>query len=212
MRWTRSTAVVAGLMTNKPLTIAVLAVVGLPIALVASNSQTGNAFVAAALADPLSVLAGRSPGERRAGALAQSKPVAAKPTERVLSNIRTRPPLVAPGKKTNSLVPTGIAPGLIDLSPVAGGVVGAAAPLSPVINGGGGGGVGFIAGPGFVTGGSAGSGPGTSPTPDAPDVVTVVPEPQTWFMMIAGFFFIASALRSRRRELTSGAGSLHTLG
>lgn len=95
---------------------------------------------------------------------------------------------------------------------------GGAAPVAVPFPGGGvpgpGGGL-IIGGPG---GGSSGSLPGgggavtpsptptptatspvvPTPTPTTPPV-TAVPEPATWFMMIAGFGFVGGALRRRRR-------------
>lgn len=76
----------------------------LPTGYVVTGAATGGAIAVAAYVDPLAVLAARSPGARGKGALAQTKPArpaertATKdvaslvPSERVLTNVRTRPP------------------------------------------------------------------------------------------------------------------------
>ncbi|QQV76731.1 PEPxxWA-CTERM sorting domain-containing protein [Sphingomonas aliaeris] len=169
-----------------------------------SSSPMGGNAIAAALADPLSVFAARSPGGRAPGALTQTKPSRAKgterpvklaevfPSERVLSNVRTRQP--------DAFAPTGL-PDAVFVGP-AGDAVPGIDTITPVVPTGDGGvpiftpgGIGPV-----VPGGGGGTGepPPVTPPPVTPPVPPV-PEPTTWLMMIAGFFAIGHALRSRRR-------------
>ena len=180
-----------------------------------SSSPMGGNAIAAALADPLSVFAARSPGGRAPGALTQTKPSRAKgagrpvelaevfPRERVLSNIRTRQPdAFAPADLPEALFvgPAGGAvPGIDTITPSVptgnGGVpIFTPGGIGPVVPGGGGG------------GGGTDEPPPVTPPPVTPPV-TPVPEPTTWLMMIAGFFAVGHALRSRRR----GAGAMATM-
>ncbi len=174
-----------------------------------SSSPMGGNAIAAALADPLSVFAARSPGGRAPGALTQTKASRSKgaerpvelaevfPSERVLSNIRTRQP--------DEFAPADL-PDALFVGPVAG-PAGGAVPgidaVTPVVPTGNGGipiftpgGIGPV-----VPGG--GGGTGEPPTEPTTPVTPSVPEPTTWLMMIAGFFAVGYALRSRRR----GAGA-----
>ena len=172
--------------------------------------------IAAILADPMSVFAARSPGQRRAGALAQTKAryasravaPGASPSERVLAGVRSRPG----------------APAVFDALPDAPGAAGpapGAAPVEPFASGLG---VPFaeagfpnaLAGaPGFglvsdtpAPGGGAnavpGSGGGATPAP-----AVAVPEPMTWLTMLVGFLAIGAILRVRIR---TGAGIATTFG
>lgn len=163
------------------------------------HSARGGAAVARFFADPLAVFAARSPGKRGEGVLLQTKPgyvrprihngdvAASKPSERVLTNVRFRPP-TAPWED----VPPFNVPQITD-GPL---VPGEDSPLKPGLNlpfsgsnfdGGDG-----IGGGGSNIGGGGG-GIGTGPEPSA------VPEPATWAMMIVGFFSAGVALRRRRR-------------
>lgn len=196
------------------LSASALALVGLTVL---SANQQGSSAIAAALKDPLSLLAQRSPGGRAPGALTQTKPVAAAladapgsavpvlPSERVLSNVRSRPPIVpgfaAPGADLLGLGDAPVAPG--ELLPLGGGIPVASglgfAALPPIIGGGGAGG-GSIAPPG---GGGGNPSPGDSgvvpPDSGGPSVppVSGVPEPATWLTMIMGFLAIGGAMRKR---------------
>lgn len=185
-----------------------------------SNSPMGGQAIAAALADPLSVFSARSPGGRAPGALTQTKPARSKgaqrpvelaevfPSERVLSNIRTRQP--------DEFAPADL-PDALFIGPVAGPVGGGAVPgidtLAPVLPTGVGsvpiftpGGIGPIV-PGGGGGGGTGEPPTTTPVEPTPPVTPSVPEPTTWLMMIAGFFAVGLGLRSRRRAIVAKAAA-----
>lgn len=189
---------------------------------VATGGVSGSA-VMAALANPLSVLAARSPGARATGALTQTKLRKATPAEGVLSNALTRPldRFAAPGLG-------GTAPGAAPADTVGDTVTDAVAdlPVPPTGPGSFGPiGIGFIPTPGgFVvtpnvggttggggggTGGGGSTPPDTSVTPVSPAVpvtpvtpVAAVPEPATWLTLLLGFGAIGGALRSRRRVTT----------
>jgi hypothetical protein len=128
--------------------------------------------VMVALADPLSLFAGRSPGGRGPGALLSTKPdkktAAAEigPEERVLSQVRDRDP------------DFGGLPALAGLNDPA-----------------------FAPDPG-VDGLPGGGGPGSiSDPPGLLPVTSAVPEPATWAMLILGFFAVGAAMRRRRSVL-----------
>lgn len=87
--------------SRKIVGIAAMLVAGLTGTVVLSGEQ-GRHVISSAMADPLSVLTARSPGARPFGALTQTKPNRITrqlarndhsfvPTERVLSEVRTRP-------------------------------------------------------------------------------------------------------------------------
>ena len=202
MQWSSQSATFASLKAHKVAVLGALVVVTLPVGYAASEGGATAKFVAAALANPLDILAGRSPGERMPGALAQSKPrkqlpsTASQPGERVLSNVRTRPiaPVVAPKS-----APSAAAPGMVDATPPSGGVLGIPTPFAPVASIGGIGGGILPASSGFVSGGGAVGTPAGNVLPEVPAVVAAVPEPNTWVMMLAGFLAMAVTLRSRRR-------------
>lgn len=202
MQWSGNPAIFASLKAHKFAVLGALAVVTLPVGYAASEGGATAKFVAAALANPLDILAGRSPGERTPGALAQSKPkkqlpsTASRPGERVLSNVRTRPiaPVVTPKS-----APLAAAPGMVDATPPGAGVLGTATPFAPVASIGGTGGGILPASSGFVPGGGAVGTPTGNVAPEVPAVVAAVPEPGTWVMMFAGFLAMAIVLRSRRR-------------
>lgn len=170
----------------------------------------------AGLADPLSILAGRSPGSRVAGALFSTKPQrvasgdrenppganiprVSPPTERVLSTVRDRP--VPVPRPESGVVGPGIVPpvGSSAVVPPGGGVV-VPATDNPVLPPGGGG---FVP----ISGGGGGGGGGVIPvvpvTPTPP--VSNVPEPDVWAMMILGGFALGVMLRRQRRMVRTSA-------
>lgn len=153
--------------------------------------------IVATLLDPLSLFAGRSPGERE-GALLPTKLAKAGPEERVLSEVRDRdpgigdPPAAPPA---SGLLPDAALPG---------------APAEGALPGGGDPGGSFApfglpfgppGGPGdsFVPGGPGG--PPFVPPPTGP--VSAVPEPGTWAVLILGFFAVGWAMR-RRAQMRPG--------
>jgi hypothetical protein len=185
---------------------------------VASVSQESRTAFAEILRDPLSVLSERSPGERAPGALHRSKPakqLAAAtlpppfaPAERVLSEVRTRPPILF-GPDTpivGPIVPEAAAPTFVP----------AALNTVPVGNVPGLPGLPFIGIPpgpdDDVT--PPGEEPETPDTPDTPDTPELppppIPEPGTWLTMILGFLAAGLAMRRRRsfgtmRRVQAGA-------
>ncbi len=188
--------------------VGAVTLLSVPTILLLGHGAAVESAVAAAIADPASILAARSPGGRAPGALSQSKLKQTKrryarsgvkrpagPTERVLGQARTRPtdalPLgdaVDPLLGTPLIIPQGAFGDLAgdSPSPVGPGTVGfAGTPVTGIGIGGGGGGVG---------GGGGGDG-GT--TPVVPPV-SAVPEPSTWLMTIFGFFAAGIGLRRRR--------------
>lgn len=191
--------------------IPVLAVGAVP-ALDLATGGHGTAAVMAALADPLSVLAARSPGGRPAGALTQSKPIK-KPSERVLAEALTRPlrPTDAPGLGTGPLPAEVVLPGspVTDMTPSTGTDIGdvVPGPVGSTFYPGGGIAVTPYVGviPGFG-GGGGGSGGGEIPTtpvttlpiPETP--AASVPEPETWLSLMIGFGAIGGTLRFGRRR------------
>ncbi len=200
-------AVFTSLKTHKYAVAAGLLLASLPLGYAASDGSKAHSFVAAALADPLAVLKGRSPGERTTGKLAQSKRpkgapnTALKPSERVLANVRTRPTApAAPDGGTQA--PLAAFPGLLDAPAAPQGVVAETTPTAAVASiGGVGGGLPVI--PGVLAGG--GGSPGsTGNTAEIPTAVVPVPEPEAWFMMITGFLLMGMSLRSRQRPAEGG--------
>lgn len=193
-----------------------VAAVGTIVGVGIATGGVGSTAVMAALADPLSVLAARSPGARAAGALTQTKnrKVDA-PSERVLASVLTRPldrfaaPGLGGGTPGTTTGPVGDtvteAVNNADAPPV---------PIDAVVPGPVPGG--FIGTPGgFVVtpggGGPSGGGvttptPTPTPTPTSTPPVVVppvssVPEPETWLTMLFGFAAVGGALRWRRRSL-----------
>ena len=173
--------------------------------------KSGSGFAATLTKAPSELLAAlrlRSPGQRSKGELADTKghsrntAAASGPHERALAKVR---------QPSSTLLPLGpglaqIAEGFPPVSPFglpafAGGVlpdVGLPIPGSPsflvdvpAIGGGGGGGGGIIGGGGGAIGG------GVPPSP--PPVVSPVPEPSTWALMLMGFAVIGLSLRRKRR-------------
>jgi hypothetical protein len=165
-------------------------------------SKARQAGIIAALADPLSLFAERSPGERGGGALLSTKP----PHERVLSEVRDRDPSAGdpPADPGFAVTPE-------DLAALPGGAPGAAgAPGDP---GGDPLGNNFFAppfpggpgGPPFLPaafGGPPGGPPPSGPIPPVidPPGAGAVPEPATWAMLILGFFAVGAAIRRRERR------------
>ena len=161
--------------------------------------------LAAVLQDPLAVLAGRSPGMRTAAALRQTKgaalaPSRAKPTERVLSAARVRPPAVVPLETADLL--GALPPAVAGLLPPEGQVLpfDAAGPAIdlplPLAS--------FVETPPAV--GSLAPGGLTTVLPAdsvlPPTTTSAVPEPAVWMQLILGFGLIGVALRWRRRAPT----------
>lgn len=196
------------------------AAVGTIVGVGIATGGVGSSAVMAALADPLSVLAARSPGARPEGALTQTKGRKISPEDQTLANALTRPldRFAAPGlggttpgtatgplndtvadAVTDAVAPApagdAMAPG-----PVLGSFIGTPGGIvvTPGIGGSTGGG-------GSGGGGGGGGGTETTPTtpvvtPTNPPVVASVPEPETWFTMLFGFGVIGGALRVRRRQ------------
>lgn len=161
----------------------------------------GGAMLREALRDPASIFSGRSPGQRGAGALVQSKPhMAAAPSERVLSPVLERPgtPIPANLDDLPNKVMDVVAPGAVPVPGTPGANI--AAPPLPLPLPGVPGSSGGVIPPGGGGGGGGGSSGGgiTPPGPPPPPVVTPVPEPATWVMMIAGVGLIGLQLRRRR--------------
>ena len=130
------------------------------------------------------------------------------PTERVLAGMRSRP-LGEPGNPATFIAPlAGPIAEMPFTTPVGtAGTPGFSPGPTPFF--GGGGGVGGGGAPvvlpgtgGPVTGGGTPT-PTPTPTPVVPivPVVSVIPEPGTWLMMIAGFLSIGIGLRVRNERV-----------
>ena len=170
---------------------------------------------AALLADPLAILSGRSPGSRSSGALLQSKHAYARdrtshksigpaaPSERVLSNVRTRPPVAVP------LTETGLIPGV----PVGDLIIPddavTAFPAGVPATGSGIGGGGFQ-GTGAGVGGAPGGGGGGNGG-GVPSVPSAVPEPSTWALMLTGYFLVGILYRRRRKSASTVPPAANTV-
>ena len=182
-----------------PAVAAVLLATGVTVANSGLVSSQGPrdllAAAAAVLSDPDALFAARSPGARAEGALTDTKPGRAPvhdaglppPSERVLTNVRTR----APVPFIDALPPAGAIP-FVDVPYAAGTAPGpgdllGGPPIGLVGTPGGGGGLIGGGGPG---GGGGGGGGGQIPG---------IPEPSTWAMLILGFFGVGGAMRRRRR-------------
>ena len=159
--------------------------------------------IVATLLDPMSLFAGRSPGERGEGALLPTKLAKAGPEERVLSQVRDRDPGVGDPPPESGLLPDAGLPGAPGEGALPGGPAGGepfvpfvGSPFAPP----GGPGDPFIPGPGGPPGGPGGP-PGTPPPGGG--IASGVPEPGTWAVMILGFFAVGWAMR-RRAQLRPG--------
>lgn len=157
--------------------------------------------ISSGLADPLSILAMRSPGARDGAALTQSKP---------LRQAAEGPEALPPSRGFGKHVPVATLP-----RPVVGPVptfepldLGEETPIE---------GLAFVPGVagtfgagevGTPAGIAGGGGPAGVPIPslpqaglqlpDVPGPVSAVPEPRGWLVMIAGFFLLGAALRRNR--------------
>jgi hypothetical protein len=156
------------------------------------------------ISDPLSILASRSPGSRRADALRQTKPghtrlaaltpppaVPGAPEERVLAALRERPPEPELMRGPGLLGPADL--GGLDALPFVPNV--GPSPLPTGFN--------HITPPGgLVLPPTSDSPPGgTPPVTGPPGGGGPVPEPAAWAMMIMSMFAVGGALRLRRRKL-----------
>ena len=162
----------------------------------------GATMLAAALSDPMAVFAGRSPGERGNAQLVQSKPMAAlMPSERVLSPVRDRPapPIAANLDSLPNRVMEVINPAASPIPGIGMPGNGTSTALPPGTPGSSGG---LLPPPGG--GGGGGTLPPGPPIPPPP-VISAVPEPATWIMMIAGVGMIGWQLRRRRAIGTQAA-------
>lgn len=151
--------------------------------------------IVATLLDPLSLIAGRSPGERE-GALLPTKLAKAGPEERVLSEVRDRDPGIGDPPADPGLLPDAALPGAPGEGALPGGPAGEPfAPFGTPFGGPG------DPGPSFIPGGPGGSPPFTPPPGGG--IPSGVPEPGTWAVMILGFFAVGWAMR-RRAHLRPG--------
>lgn len=154
--------------------------------------------------DPLSILSGRSPGARSGKALAQSKHAyqharmrdhgkpGELPSERVLANVRSRPAAQVPEAGV-SLLPalpsdTGgfdeALPGIAFSVPGSRGGIGAA---------------GFPSRASGAVAGGVGTGAGGGNMGAVPVVASAIPEPNSWVLMLTGYFLVGMAYRRRRK-------------
>jgi hypothetical protein len=139
--------------------------------------------IVATLLDPMSLFAGRSPGERGEGALLPTKLAKAGPEERVLSQVRDREPGLGnpPPPSIPGMLPDAALPGAPGENVLPGGLAGGE-PCVP------------FGAPFAAPGGPGGpGGPGVPPT----GPVSGVPEPGTWAVLILGFFAVGWAMRRR---------------
>lgn len=164
------------------------------------ESLTSSIVHGAPLADMLTMLDQRSPGERIKGELADSKARKAPgfvPHQRALAKIRTPElpdsfikPLFAADKPSNE-VPVVKLPPLIEQPPLPDVVppIVRPIPLPPLLPGP----PPIVSGPGPDV-----PGPQVPPIPPVPPVTPAVPEPDTWALMLLGFGATGIALRRRR--------------
>jgi hypothetical protein len=182
-----------------------LAVLALSVGVGANSSIFKGSVTEAATAaarDPMSVFAKRSPGHRGLGALFQTKAPAFVKTaiDRAMGHPNPKVPVDTPAQDTPKVEDEPIAAALIEApEPLVGNAVGLDLPIvqplsgPPIeIAGGGPGGIIEQFGGNPTTGGPGGL---ISELPESP-----VPEPQTWAIMILGFFGIGLALRTRARR------------
>jgi hypothetical protein len=146
--------------------------------------------IVATLLDPMSLFAGRSPGERGEGALLPTKLAKAGPEERVLSEVRDRDPGIGDPPAEPGFLPDAALPGSRAADAPPGGPAGEPfAPFgTPFGNPG-------DPGPSFIPGGPGGSPPFTPPPGGG--IASGIPEPGTWAVMILGFFAVGWVMRRR---------------
>ncbi len=178
-----------------------------------ASGKTRKGGIIALLEDPLSLFEDRSPGGRGTGALLPTKLALADGSkERVLSGIRDRDPgaddpgyVATPEALAADLPSDGILPG------GGGDPGGGGSPGGGGFGGFGGGGGGGPGGGGGGFGGGGGGGPPFIPDPDFSGpvhlplpplgpIISAVPEPGTWAVMILGFFAVGAAMRRRTRR------------
>jgi hypothetical protein len=189
-----------------------------PGSLLRSRSVLASAF-AKEPSELLVALGLRSPGQRSKGELADTKQhsrrqaAVSRPHERALAKVRQPSNHSLPFAPAASQVAEGFPPVFpFGLPDIAGGVlpdIGSSIPGAPAflidvpgLGGGGGvggGGIGGGAGGGGIGGGGGGTGGGVTP-PGPPPVVSPVPEPATWSLMMMGFASIGLSLRRKRRR------------
>ena len=151
-------------------------------------SKVRRDSIVATLLDPLSLFAGRSPGERGAGPLLSTKPGGG-PQERVLSTVRDRDPTGDPAAPPEpGLLPDAGLPG----APAGDGALPSGAVADDQFGPFGAPFSAFNAPPGEINPGRA----LIAPPPTDP-VTSAVPEPATWAVMILGFFAVGWAMRRR---------------
>lgn len=156
-------------------------------------SDVSNEKIVAALKNPLSLFADRSPGERGSGPLQLTK---SGPHERVLASVRQREPADAPvlGAAPNSAAGPETMPTAADSSPEAFSQpldIGRA-PFTPVFYDTP---IGYPGTPGTPSG-------DTPPGGDTPPT-TAAPEPAAWALMAPGLFAVAGTLRRQQRKRTA---------
>lgn len=160
--------------------------------------------IVATLLDPMSLFAGRSPGERGEGALLPTKLAKAGPEERVLSQVRDRDPGVGDPPPDPGLLPDAGLPGAPGEGALPGGPAGgnSFAPFGAPFGDAGDPPGGFIpTGRSFTQ--PPGGGDGGIVPPPGGGIASGVPEPGTWAVMILGFFAVGWAMR-RRAQLRPG--------
>ncbi len=176
-------------------------VAGLVVALIVTPfaiGEGGRAALAAAVTDPASLLAQRSPGERAPGAMHSTKPprvasarTSPTPRERVLPAERVRAPAVPLAEAPEAGLPIIDAPiEVAEAVPPPGAVPFITPPFGPGV---------VIPGPGPGPNPGPGPGPNPAPGPDPQPPLPPIPEPATWAMLLTGFFGIGAALRWRGR-------------
>lgn len=178
-----------------------IAVVLISAFLVLSNEQ--RAAIAQALRDPMSVLASRSPGERDAAKLRQTKQrkeMVLPTTADMLRNAQVvAPDKLSPDPDVFAKHSEGPLPS-DDALPTDGAAPPAGTPVDLASHGGGGGGR-FFPGPvGEIGGGGPGGGGGCKKgenCEEPPPPVIPIPEPMTWLLIIAGFFALGGFMRRR---------------
>lgn len=154
--------------------------------------------------DPLSILSGRSPGVRSGGALAQSKHAyqharmrdhgkpGELPSERVLANVRSRPAALVPETELSLL------PALPSSDAASFGETLPGIPFSAPVSRGGIAAAGFPSGAsGAVAGGAGGDGGNMGAVPV---VASAIPEPNSWALMLTGYYLVGTAYRRRRNS------------